>query len=137
MQDEQIIRVASVPAQVRVGVSDIERAHPQMVRFSVTLRLATPPAFADHDRLADTVDYDHVIRVIQHVLPAEGPTRLIETLADRAAHHCLALSRRILSATVEVEKPSVLQEAGLVSVAITRTLEPAALHAKAAPEAAP
>ncbi|MFZ4120663.1 MAG: dihydroneopterin aldolase [Caulobacterales bacterium] len=128
MNAEQSIRVLDVPTELRVGVSDKERAHPQSVRISVVLTLHEPPNFADHDRLCDTIDYDHIIRFIQHTLPAEGPTRLIETLADRTAKHCLSLSARVAGAQVSVAKPSVLGTQGEVSVVIMRLADHAEQH---------
>ena len=103
---------------VRVGVPDPERAAQQEVRISVTLALAAPPDFLAHDRLAETVDYDRIIGFIRSDL--DEPAHLIETLADRVARHCLALSKRAAWVEVSVMKPSVLNGDGRVAVTLRR-----------------
>jgi len=118
MADTQIIRIDEAKAMVRVGVPDPERATPQEVRISVALCLKTPPDYAAHDRISATVDYDRIIGFIHNDLAA--PAHLIETLADRVAAHCLALSPRAHWVEVSVKKPSVLNGDGVVSVMIRR-----------------
>jgi FolB domain-containing protein len=114
----QIIRVADVRVQVRVGVPDLERAEPQEVLVSVTMALDAPPDFIARDRIGQTVDYDRIIRFIREDL--QSPAHLVETLADRVARHCLTLSPRAAWAEATVKKPSVLRADGLVSVTIRR-----------------
>ncbi len=114
----QIIRIDDAKALVRVGVPDPERARPQEVRISVALGLAEPPLYAEHDRIAATVDYDRILHFIRDDLGA--PAHLIETLADRVAGHCLSLSPRALWVEVTVKKPSVLSGDGVVAVTIRR-----------------
>jgi FolB domain-containing protein len=114
----QIIRIEDARALVKVGVPDPERAKPQEVRVSVTLAISDPPAFPQHDRLAQTIDYDRIINFIRADL--DEPAHLIETLADRVAQHCLSLSPRAAWVEVTVKKPSVLQGDGLVSVTLRR-----------------
>jgi FolB domain-containing protein len=116
--DMQIIRVEDVRAQVRVGVPDLERAEPQEVLVSVTLALDAPPDFPTRDRIGETVDYDRIIRFVREDL--QTPAHLVETLADRVARHCLALSPRAAWVEATVKKPSVLRADGLVSVTMRR-----------------
>lgn len=118
MGDLHVIRIDDAKAIVRVGVPEPERAAPQEVRISVTLALANPPDYIAHDRIGATVDYDRILHFIRDDLGA--PAHLIETLADRVAGHCLALSARALWVEVTVKKPSVLSGDGLVSVTIRR-----------------
>jgi FolB domain-containing protein len=119
VSDFQIIRVDDAKALVRVGVPEPERAAPQEVRISVVLGLAEVPAYGESaDRIGATVDYMKIIRFIRDDLGA--PAHLVETLADRVAGHCLALSTRARWVEVTVKKPSVLSGDGLVSVTIRR-----------------
>lgn len=118
MPDLQIIRIEDAKALVRVGVPDPERARPQEVRICVTMALGDPPPFTTTDRIAATVDYDHIIRFIRDDLGP--PAHLIETLADRVARHCLSLSERALWVEVTVKKPSVLSGDGMVSATMRR-----------------
>lgn len=114
----QLIRIEDAKALVKVGVPDPERATPQEVRVSVTLAIPNPPDFPRTDRLSDTIDYDRIIGFIRHDL--HEPAHLIETLADRVARHCLALSAHAAWVEVTVKKPSVLSGDGLVSVTLRR-----------------
>lgn len=118
MADLHIIRIEDAKALVKVGVPEPERAAQQEVRISVSLALARPADFTTHDRIGATVDYDRILHFIRDDLGE--PAHLIETLADRVARHCLALSERALWVDVTVKKPSVLSGDGLVSVSIRR-----------------
>jgi dihydroneopterin aldolase len=132
MTDTQTITLSDVITALRLGVSEGERGREQSVLVSVAVSLADPPSFAGAPALSDTVDYDDIIRYIREALPKEGEIKLIETVADRIAEHCLALSPRIVAADVTVKKPSVLVSPGMVQVSMRRTADPAkrrqALH---------
>lgn len=121
MADLHIIRIEDAKAIVRVGVPEPERAAPQEVRISVALALADPVDFVAHDRIGATIDYDRILHFIRDDLGE--PAHLIETLADRVAGHCLALSPRTRWVEVSVKKPSVLSGDGLVSVTMRRERE--------------
>lgn len=124
MADTQTIRLTDVISALRLGVSEGERGREQSVLVSVAVSLIDPPSFAGAPALSDTVDYDDIIRYIRDGLPREGDIKLIETVADRVAAHCLALSPRIVAADVTVKKPSVLMSPGMVSVSIHRSADP-------------
>jgi FolB domain-containing protein len=123
MSDRQTIRIEDLAVNLKIGVSEAERAHPQTVQISVALELVDPPHFADHDDLRHTIDYDALIGHIRDGLPQLPPMRLIETVADKVARFGLTLSRRIVAVEVTVKKPSVLGPLGLVSVTIRREAE--------------
>lgn len=120
MSDRQTIRIDDLAVALRVGPSDAERARPQPLLISLTLEIADPPHFADHDDLRHTIDYEALIGHIRDTLPTLPAMNLIETVADRVARFGLTMSRRVLSAEALVKKPSVLGPSGLVSVAIKR-----------------
>jgi dihydroneopterin aldolase len=125
MSDTQIITLTDVITALRLGVSAGERVREQSVLVTVAINLADPPSFSGAPTIADTVDYGDIIRYIRETLPTEGEIKLIETVADRIADHCLALSPRIVAAEVTIKKPSVLASPGMVSVSIRRTADPA------------
>jgi dihydroneopterin aldolase len=118
MGDLHVIRIDDAKAIVRVGVPEPERAAPQEVRICVSLAIGEVPDYLANDRIGATVDYDRILHFICDDLGA--PAHLIETLADRVAGHCLALSQRTLWVEVTVKKPSVMSGDGLVSVTIRR-----------------
>jgi len=114
------IALVDVSTTLHLGVSTEERARPQTVLVSVSLSLFDPPPFTGDPRLSQTVDYDDIIHFIRDGLHQENGIELIETIADRVAAHCLALSPRIAEAEVTVKKPSVLAMPSMVSVTIKR-----------------
>ena len=77
----------------------------QPLVVDVELDLGAAPV----ERLADTLDYDGVARIVREL--AAGPhIALIETFAERAAVACLA-DPRVLSVVVRVEKPGAIPDA--------------------------
>lgn len=86
----------------RHGAHEHEAEHGQLFGVDVELYLdLRPPARSDD--LGQTVDYGSVFRDVRAVV--EGPTvRLVETLAERIAHHLLA-RYPVEAVTVRVHKP--------------------------------
>jgi FolB domain-containing protein len=125
MSDTQTITLSDISATLHLGVSTEERARAQTVLVNVSIQLTDPPSFTGEPALSDTVDYDHIIHYIRDALPKEGEVKLIETVADRVAAHCMSLSPRITESEVTVKKPSVLTAPSMVSVTIRRTSDPA------------
>ena len=125
MSDTQTIALIDVSATLHLGVTAEERARTQTILVSVALSLADPPSYTGEPGLTETVDYDHIIHFIRDGLAGAGGIKLIETVADRVADHCLNLSPRIMEAEVTVRKPSVLTAPSMVSVTIKRTTGPA------------
>ncbi|GAA1929833.1 dihydroneopterin aldolase [Streptomyces sodiiphilus] len=84
------------------GVLPHERANGQPFVVDVELWLDTRPAAAEDD-LTLTVNYGTLAEEVTAVLTGE-PCRLIETLAQRIADHCLTYDA-VLEAEVTVHKP--------------------------------
>ena len=117
--DAIMIRKLRVPTHI--GVTDEERARPQVVSVDLTMH-ADLRRSAISDDLADTVDYDRVLVEITGLIRS-SKTRLMEHLAEEIANH---ISRYPLidRVTVEISKPEFrpggIDVAG-VSVKIERT----------------
>jgi dihydroneopterin aldolase len=116
--DLMILRVEDAPCTLHLGVSEAERAQPQTVLISAAITVARG---VGADDLAATIDYDAIIGFLRTGLPARGPFKLIETVADRIAAHCLSLGDDVIEAEIAVKKPSVLAGAGMVSVLLRRS----------------
>ncbi|MEO5718682.1 MAG: dihydroneopterin aldolase [Chthoniobacterales bacterium] len=81
------IRIEQLELQARIGVPAEERAQPQRLTVSLTLR--PPHSFAQlGDDLARTIDYAAVCEEAQRFV-AGRQDKLIETLADEMAGHLL------------------------------------------------
>ena len=89
-----------VQAEIGVYRHVIGRVQPLIV--DVELDVPT----ADTDRLADTVNYEVILKAAQDIA-AGGHIDLVETFAHRLAHRCLEDSR-IARARVRIEKPLAL-----------------------------
>ncbi|HJY99152.1 MAG TPA: dihydroneopterin aldolase [Streptosporangiaceae bacterium] len=94
------VRDLSVPAVI--GVHDWERDVTQTLVFSVDLAADVRTA-AQHDDLADALDYSAVARTIVSVVE-NGRFRLIETAAERVADRLLT-DHPVAWLRLEVRKP--------------------------------
>jgi dihydroneopterin aldolase len=117
----QTIDVTDVPCALHLGVSEAERAKVQTILVSATLTLADPPSFTQGADLEHTVDYGDLIGFIRDGIPARGPIKLVETVADAVAEFALASLDRVRHVAVTVKKPSVLSHPGMVAVTMRRT----------------
>lgn len=120
MTHQQTIQVTDVPCALHLGVGDAERARVQTILISATLTLSDPPSFTGGADLEHTVDYADLIGFIHDGIPAKGPIRLVETVADAVAEYAMSLLERVAIVDVTVKKPSVLSHPGMVSVSIRR-----------------
>jgi dihydroneopterin aldolase len=101
----------------RIGVGKEERARPQRVRLDLDLLVEEGSGPVD-DALESVVDYSALVRRARAVV-AQGPVRLVETLAERLAAAAW-FDPRIRRVRVRVEKPDVIDDAGAVGVEIER-----------------
>lgn len=110
-----VIAVRDLRVLTRIGWRDEERAQPREVRIDLELHTDTRRAGAGDD-LADTVDYHAVVvDVADFVRGSE--TRLLEALAEKIAHRCLAHDG-VEAVSVEVAKPHPPIEEDLEHVAV-------------------
>ncbi|GAA0764641.1 MULTISPECIES: dihydroneopterin aldolase [Brevundimonas] len=99
------VMVRALKVEASIGFYDHEHGRLQPLVVDVELDLGAAPV----ERLADTLDYDGVARIVREL--AAGPhIALIETFAERAAVACLA-DPRVLSVVVRVEKPGAIPDA--------------------------
>ncbi|MGC3961769.1 MAG: dihydroneopterin aldolase [Rhodocyclaceae bacterium] len=73
------IFVEGLQVDARVGIYPREQLAPQAVEMNLTF--GVPESAADHDDIADTIDYDKVVSRIRAVL-AERHFNLLETLGE-------------------------------------------------------
>jgi dihydroneopterin aldolase len=101
----------------RIGVFQHEKLSTQRVRINLELTCTEHPAI--NDELDKVVNYAEIVSQIRDLV-GSGHINLVETLADRIAHTCLA-DRRVQSAKVRVDKLDVFQETESVGVEIERS----------------
>ncbi|MGA0608084.1 dihydroneopterin aldolase [Phenylobacterium sp. VNQ135] len=94
--------VTGVKVQAEIGVYRHEIGRVQPLIVDVELDVPT----ADSDRLADTVNYETILKAAQDVA-AGGHIDLVETFAHRVAQRCLE-DARVRRARVRIEKPLAL-----------------------------
>lgn len=89
----------------RLGVSEEERALPQLVEVDLEAEIDLAIASASDD-LADSVDYGPLVALTTRAVE-EGDYRLLEGLAGSIARQALASAPAIRAVTVRVRKLAV------------------------------
>ncbi len=101
------VMVRALKVEASIGFYDHEHGRLQPLSVDV----------APVERLADTLDYDGVARIVREL--AAGPhIALIETFAERTAVACLA-DPRVLSVVVRVEKPGAIPDAAAAACEVS------------------
>jgi dihydroneopterin aldolase/D-erythro-7,8-dihydroneopterin triphosphate epimerase len=101
-----------------IGVYPEERKNKQDVIINITLGTDLRAA-GKSDSLNDTVDYKTIkLAVVDFV--EKSSFNLIESLAEGIAEICLK-DKRVLSATVAIDKPGALRFCRSVAVEVTRS----------------
>jgi dihydroneopterin aldolase len=103
--DMDRITLTAMRLEGRLGVSEDERALPQLVEVDLEVEADLGPA-SESDALADTVDYGPLVESVTRTVEA-GSHRLLEGLAGAIVRDALAASDRILAVTVRVRKLAV------------------------------
>ena len=104
-----------------IGVHAQERTRAQPVRINLCLAVARRPAGA-RDHIDEVVSYETLVGDVRKIVET-GHVNLVETLAERIAGVCLS-DRRVLSATVRIEKLGVVPDAAAAGVEIVRHAVP-------------
>ena len=113
--------IAGLRCTAHIGCKEEERALPQALVVTTTLKLDTREAAATDD-LEKTVNYARLSKAIVAACEA-SVCRLIETLAANLAHLCLDFDARVAEATVEVRKPAGLPNGDYAAIIVTRIRE--------------
>ena len=102
------IIINGIYCEACLGISDQERAKPQVLVIDATLAMDLEPA-ANTDDLTLTVDYEQLIRQIQKTV-SDHQCCLVEAVAGHICKSILA-NNRILSVEVTVKKfPEALRD---------------------------
>ena len=109
------IMISKLPLLCRVGVTDDERAAPQMVVLDLELSLDLSRAAAS-DAIADTVNYSSVCAVAEEVARHQ-PYRLIEAVCGAIADALLARFP-VEQVRILVRKPAALARRGAAFAAV-------------------
>jgi dihydroneopterin aldolase len=110
-----------------IGVHGFEHQAPQRIRINIDLAVVDEAPVAGaagrsevgRDDLSRVVDYEKVADGVRAIVAARH-VRLVETLAERIAEHCLA-DPRVRLARVRVEKLDIFADTAAVGVEIERS----------------
>ena len=108
-----IIRIKNLHLRTIVGINDWERETQQDVIINVELEFDGTRA-AETDTIEDTVDYKHLKR---RIIDAVESSKFY--LIEKLAAHVLSIimeDKKVIRASVEVDKPHALRFADSVSV---------------------
>ena len=112
------IHVASLELRVHIGVTERERAEPQRLTVSLTMRLRDGFRALD-DRIEGTINYSAVCAVVRELAAHGEPRHLLETLAEDIAAAILTGFPACAEVDVELRK-YVLPDTDYVAVRLTR-----------------
>ena len=107
------IHIKNLRVRTIIGVYDWEQAHPQDIVLNVRMDFDATAAAASDD-VADAVDYKAIKQRIVE-LAESSHFKLLEKLAA-AMLEIIMSDEKVLSATVEIDKPHALQFTDSVSV---------------------
>ena len=113
----QTIFVKDLELEMPIGILDEEKNKKQRVIVSVELDVV-PPADWRADDIANVVSYADIVESIQ-VIAASGHFNLVETFAETIIEKCFE-NDAVLSATIGIEKPDIIKNAGSVGAIISR-----------------
>jgi dihydroneopterin aldolase len=114
--DCRIVLIRDLVLPARIGIFDSEQANAQRVRFNIEIGVPDRPP--QRDSIREVLRYDDVIDGIRRIVAA-GHVNLVETLAERVAAQCLALSA-VLWVRVRIEKLDIAPDAASVGIEIFR-----------------
>ncbi|MDD9797894.1 MAG: dihydroneopterin aldolase [Alphaproteobacteria bacterium] len=114
-QGQMRVFIRSLTLSAHIGIHAHERTTAQPVIFNLDLLVDDVPPPKSK---ADIVCYEAIAEKIRKLI-ANGHIELLETLAERVAHACLA-DARVAQVRVQVEKPHAIAEAESAGVEIER-----------------
>ena len=113
--------VRELEIMASIGIFEVEHRYEQ--RIVVSLDLDVIDTYdGSSERIADVLDYSRVVHDTE-LLVQSGHFKLIETLAERIAGHCLK-DPRVAAVTIRIEKPDIMPSCRSVGIEIHRTRHP-------------
>ncbi len=116
----QKIVVRDLTLSSSIGITVQERARPQRIR--VSLEIDVEAAKPVTDRIAEVVNYSHLVGRVREVCANTG-AQLLETLAAEVAAACCH-DERVQAVTVRIEKLDRYADVGGVGVEVSYTKGP-------------
>ena len=113
----QSIFIRDLELEMSIGVMDEEKSKKQRVIVNAELDVV-PPSNWREDDINDVVSYADMVEQIQAIANS-GHHNLVETFAEKIIEKCFE-NKAVLSATIGVEKPDVISNAGSVGAIISR-----------------
>jgi len=107
------VRIKNLRARTIIGIHQWEKEHPQEVVINVVIKFSADSAIVS-DSIEDTVNYRQIKKMILREVEAHS-FELLEKLAAFVLEKVME-DKRILKASVEIDKPHALRFADSVSV---------------------
>ena len=114
------IRITNLRLRTIIGINDWERTTPQDVVINVTMEFDATRA-AQSDDIKDTVDYKTITKKIIKAVEA-SQFSLLEALTNTILAIAME-DKKVLNATVRVDKPQALRFADSVSIELSKKRE--------------
>ncbi len=109
----QIIRIKNLKLRIIIGINPEERIHKQDVLINITAEFDDSKAIQTED-ISDTLNYRNLAKSVIDVVE-RSEFYLLETLVDKVLNLVMS-DDRVIRATVEIDKTSVLRYCDSVSL---------------------
>jgi 7,8-dihydroneopterin aldolase/epimerase/oxygenase len=114
--------VRDLELMASVGIYEVEHRYEQRIVVSIDVEVVDTYD-GSSERISDVFDYSVMVRETEALCQSRH-FKLIETLADVIAGHCLA-DARVRTATVRIEKPDIMPGCRSVGIEIRRVAKSA------------
>ena len=109
--------VRDLEIMASVGIYEIEKRYEQRIIVALDLEVADTYD-GKSERIGDVLDYSVIVRDAE-LIAQSSHFKLIETLAERIAEHCIS-DPRVVTVTVRIEKPDIMPSCRSVGIEIRR-----------------
>ncbi len=109
----QTIRIKNLKLRIIIGINPEERIHKQDVLINITAEFDDSKAIQTED-ISDTLNYRNLTKSVIDVVE-RSEFYLLETLVDKVLNLVMS-DDRVIRATVEIDKTSVLRYCDSVSL---------------------
>ena len=109
----QTIRIKNLKLRIIIGINPEERIHKQDILINITAEFDDSKAIQTED-ISDTLNYRNLAKSVIDVVE-RSEFYLLETLVDKVLNLVMS-DDRVIRATVEIDKTSVLRYCDSVSL---------------------
>jgi 7,8-dihydroneopterin aldolase/epimerase/oxygenase len=120
LADSLILEVADFEHAVFTGVLSEETGRPQLLRFTIQVRLRPADHYAPDTPLAASKNYMDLCFAASEAIPAGVHFKLIESVADHICDTLFVQDIRVEAVTVKIVKLEISEGTEQIGITLTR-----------------